>query len=142
MPGAFGAHLRARRRSAGLTQEQLAEKAHLSRGTVANLETGAAQSPGAETVEALALALGVSLAELWGESSAVMMAQGEKPSAESQPPMTVEHFIRQHGDDLTGREQVALTDLARTRPGAFATWAEDDWLALVRTLRKRFGKDL
>jgi transcriptional regulator with XRE-family HTH domain len=56
----FGALLRSHRASAGLTQEQLAELAGLSRRGIADLERGARRSPYASTVDRLATALGLS----------------------------------------------------------------------------------
>ncbi len=53
----FGLLLRRSRRAAGLTQEALAERAHLSVYTVSALERGANQTPRADTVALLAGAL-------------------------------------------------------------------------------------
>jgi transcriptional regulator with XRE-family HTH domain len=55
----FGAHLRVLRTSAGLSQEDLAGAALLSKDTVSRIERGAT-SPRAETLLRLADALGVS----------------------------------------------------------------------------------
>ena len=57
-PG-FAALLRRYRRAAGLTQEALAEQAHLSVYTVSALERGANQTPRKDTVALLAEALGL-----------------------------------------------------------------------------------
>ena len=55
----FGALLRHHRLTAGLTQEELAERAGLSTRGVQALETGGRTSPRAETVRLLADALGL-----------------------------------------------------------------------------------
>ena len=55
----FGAHLRALRRAAGLTQEELAERAGLTANGVSALERGARTRPYPHTVRSLADALGV-----------------------------------------------------------------------------------
>lgn len=57
MPLAFGAQLRSLRVAAGLTQEELAERAGLSARGIADLERGTRKSPYAETVERLCAAL-------------------------------------------------------------------------------------
>lgn len=57
--GQFGARLRALRERAGLTQEQLAERAGVKRGAVARWESGE-REPGWSNVVALCKALGVS----------------------------------------------------------------------------------
>src|SRR5215467_9199727 len=46
--------------AAGLTQEELAERAHLSRNAISALERGARQSPRKDTVALVASALGLS----------------------------------------------------------------------------------
>ncbi|HEX5501268.1 MAG TPA: tetratricopeptide repeat protein [Thermomicrobiales bacterium] len=56
----FGAHLRRRREIAGLTQEELAERAGLTGKAVGALERGERQYPYPHTVRALADALGLS----------------------------------------------------------------------------------
>jgi len=55
----FGALLRARRRAAGLTQAELAERAGLGERTVRDLENGRSARPQRTTVELLAGALGL-----------------------------------------------------------------------------------
>ena len=55
----FGPHLRALRRAAGLTQEELAERAGLTANGVSALERGARRRPYPHTVRSLADALGV-----------------------------------------------------------------------------------
>src|SRR6516164_9225280 len=59
----FGELLRRARQAAGLTQEELAERAGLSRRGIADLESGARKTPRKDTVALLAAALGVSEAE-------------------------------------------------------------------------------
>ncbi len=55
----FGALLRRYRKMAGLTQEELAERALLSAYTVSALERGSSQSPRKDTLDLLADALGL-----------------------------------------------------------------------------------
>jgi predicted ATPase/transcriptional regulator with XRE-family HTH domain len=57
---AFGDMLKRLRKAAGLTQEELAERAHLSRNAINALERGARQSPRKDTVALLATALALS----------------------------------------------------------------------------------
>jgi tetratricopeptide (TPR) repeat protein/DNA-binding XRE family transcriptional regulator len=57
--GAFGSHLRARRRAAGLSQQELAERAGLSIRTIGNLERGASKWPYRDSLHRLADALGL-----------------------------------------------------------------------------------
>src|SRR2546426_1248745 len=53
----FGAILRAYRVAAGLSQEELAERAHLSQRTISDLERGVTTAPYRDTVAQLAEAL-------------------------------------------------------------------------------------
>jgi len=66
---AVGARLRSLRRGLKLTQEELAEKAGVSKDVVAKLEHGARSSARLSTLTAMADALGVTVAELLGEAS-------------------------------------------------------------------------
>ncbi len=54
------------RRRAGLTQEELSERAGMGRATLARLEAGSVD-PAASTLRKLAVALGVGVGELFGE---------------------------------------------------------------------------
>src|SRR5207302_8215707 len=60
---AFGANLRRLRAAAGLTQEELAERAGLTAAGVSALERGHRRRPHPHTVRALARALGVASSE-------------------------------------------------------------------------------
>jgi transcriptional regulator with XRE-family HTH domain len=60
----IGAVLRQFREANGLTQEQLAKKAKVTRSYVAMLETGERKSPNLGVLQRLAKALGVSVREL------------------------------------------------------------------------------
>ena len=55
------------RRSAGLTQQQLADKSQIHRVTIARIENGTAK-PGSDTLCALSSALGCTVDALMGES--------------------------------------------------------------------------
>lgn len=67
----FGSALRTLRTAAGLTQDELADRAGLSRATVGNLECGFARNPEVETIAALARALGLSFGAFAGVASGV-----------------------------------------------------------------------
>ena len=60
----FVANLRRLRERSGLTQAQLAEAAGLNRVYLARLESGAMKNPSLETMDRLAIALGVSTIDL------------------------------------------------------------------------------
>jgi transcriptional regulator with XRE-family HTH domain len=57
---AFADMLKKLRKDAGLTQQQLADKAHMFREAIARFETGS-QGPSWESVQILARALGVDI---------------------------------------------------------------------------------
>jgi len=78
--GSFGVLLRAHRRAAGLTQDGLAELAALSGQAVGALERGDRQYPHRETVDRLAVALGLS-----AEQRAAFTAAAARPSAPRPP---------------------------------------------------------
>jgi transcriptional regulator with XRE-family HTH domain len=80
-PRATFAHLLLRyRRSAGLTQEQLAELAHLSVRGISNLERGVRRLPQRSTVILLADALGLSATERAAFEAAARALGGQPPA--------------------------------------------------------------
>ncbi len=82
-PRPFAAILGDLRRAAGLTQVELAERAHIGVRTLRDLETGRAQRPQRSTVDLLASAL-----ELGGDSRSEFMdaARGRTtPPAQRSP---------------------------------------------------------
>jgi FMN phosphatase YigB (HAD superfamily) len=66
----LGKRLQAARQTAGLTQQELCHKAHLSYSTLAKIERGAIKSPSIFTVQTIAASLGTSLDELLGLENA------------------------------------------------------------------------
>jgi FMN phosphatase YigB (HAD superfamily) len=65
----LGKRLQMARQSAGLTQQQLCQKANLSYSTLAKIERGAIKSPSIFTIQSIAGALGSSLDTLLGGAS-------------------------------------------------------------------------
>lgn len=66
----LGKKLQLARQNAGLTQQQLCQKANLSFSTLTKIERGAIKSPSIFTVQAIAIAIGVSLDKLIGNTPA------------------------------------------------------------------------
>jgi len=60
-----GSALARARVAAGFTQQQLADKARVSKGTLCNLESGHSKRPRLKTASPIALALGLTIADLW-----------------------------------------------------------------------------
>lgn len=82
----FAGRLRELREQAGLTQQELAEKAGFTRGGIAQLESGR-RKPAWETVVALAQALGVDCTAFMQQPAAVVAAgpgRPRKPAAEGE----------------------------------------------------------
>jgi FMN phosphatase YigB (HAD superfamily)/DNA-binding XRE family transcriptional regulator len=73
----LGKRLQDARRSAGITQQQLCQKAGLSYSTLAKIERGAIKSPSIFTIGQIASVLGLTLDELVGGSTPI---QGKKTS--------------------------------------------------------------
>lgn len=63
----LGKSLQNARKKAGLTQQQLCQKADLSYSTLAKIERGAIKSPSIFTIQSIAGALGLTLSELIGD---------------------------------------------------------------------------
>lgn len=124
------------RRERGWSQTELAKRAGLSRGAVANLEIGAVRSPDEDTVSALAAALETTAAALWtpaGEASAAPVPM----SGAGGRVVSFADFLQRRGHDVTERERGLLEDL-RNRPGSALTGTEQDWLALLDWVRRNY----
>ena len=93
----FGSRLRRYRVAAGLSQEALAERAGLSRRGIADLERGARNFPYGDTVQRLATALDLSVAE-----RADLLVAGQRPDAASP---TAGHKLPIEVSGLVGRER-------------------------------------
>lgn len=106
----FAALLRAHRRTAGLTQAELADRAGLGERTVRDLERGRAARPQRSTVELLAGALGLNAPE---QATFLAAARGQIP-AQRQPVVSLPL-----PPELLGRstEIVTLTSHLSSQPG-------------------------
>jgi len=82
----FGVQLKRLREAAGLTQEELAERAGLSRNAVSSLERGERRRPYPHTVRALADALGLSADERVTLVAAVPGRDDEYPATRATRP--------------------------------------------------------
>lgn len=65
----LGLRLQAARKAAGLTQQELCNKAHLAYSTLAKIERGAIKSPSIFTIQSIADTVGLSLDQLIGSGS-------------------------------------------------------------------------
>lgn len=86
----FGAVVRAKRKSLGLSQEKLAEKAGCDRQSINRVEN-AAYSPSLDRVFKLADALGLSLSDLFDEFDRVDSTNPNQAGAERRDPSRASH---------------------------------------------------
>ncbi len=98
----FGARLRRLREAAGLTQEELAERAQLTRNAISALERGERKRPYPHTVRSLADALGLSEDERATLLAAVPRQDGGSPTARV---ALLESTLPIQPTPLVGREQ-------------------------------------
>jgi predicted ATPase/DNA-binding XRE family transcriptional regulator len=97
----FGARLRRLREVAGLTQEELAERAGLSAKGISDLERGARRRPRPHTVRALADALELSE----NERAALVAAVPKRGGATQAAPVVTEDTLPTPPAPLVGRER-------------------------------------
>ena len=86
----FGAVVRAKRKSLGLSQEKLAEKAGCDRQSINRVEN-AAYSPSLDRVFKLADALGLSLSDLFDEFDRVDSTNPNQAGSERRDPTRTSH---------------------------------------------------
>lgn len=113
---AFGAALARHRRAAGLTQEELAERAGLSARGVSDLERGLRQRPQAETVRLLAQALALTTPD-----RDALLAAARRPAPHAAPPPRADPSpapLPLPLDPLIGREREVADLLARLQQPA------------------------
>lgn len=110
----FGAHLRRLRDAAGLTQEELAERAGLTAKAISDLERGRRRHPYPHTVRSLADALGLSEEERGSLFAAVPKRGDAGPAAPSAVP---EPTLPSPPTLLVGRERelAGVRNLLRRR---------------------------
>jgi transcriptional regulator with XRE-family HTH domain len=87
---AFGAVVRAKRKSLGLSQEKLAERAGCDRQSINRVEN-AAYSPSLDRVFKLADALGMSLSDLFDEFDRVDSPAAARSGPDRDDPTRSEH---------------------------------------------------
>ena len=98
----FGELLRSHRAAAGLSQEQLAERAGLSTRAVSDLERGARRAPYPHTIAQLAAALGLAPADRARLEGAVRRRRGPRAAAAPTPW----HNLPAQLTSFLGRERV------------------------------------
>src|ERR671937_1954056 len=110
----FGALLKRYRQAAGLTQEGLAERAGLSARGISDLERGVSRTHRADTVQRLALALGLSARERGTFAQAALGGARPAPGLPDMPaPVPPDHL-----PPLVGRgHELALLDRHLSGPG-------------------------
>jgi predicted ATPase/transcriptional regulator with XRE-family HTH domain/tetratricopeptide (TPR) repeat protein len=114
----FGALLRARRRAAGLTQAELAERAGVGERTVRDLENGRSARPQRTTVELLAGALGLA-----GPDQQGFLAVARGKLAAPSPPGGSPHSVISlpAAPDLIGRDEEIAGLMSHLRAQAGVT---------------------
>ena len=96
----FGERLRRLREAAGLTQEELAERAGLTAKGIGALERGERKRPYPHTVRSLADALGLSLTE-----RTALLAPPAEPTVAAPPPPAPAPTLAVPAEPLVGRER-------------------------------------
>ena len=76
----LGLRLQAARKAAGLTQQELCQKAHLAYSTLAKIERGAIKAPSIFTIQSIADTVGLSLDELIGSNAPAKPKLAKKTS--------------------------------------------------------------
>lgn len=73
----LGRHLQRARQKAGLTQQELCQRASISYSTLAKIERGAIRSPSVFTIQSISNVLGISLDEMMGKPAGAIRPNGK-----------------------------------------------------------------
>lgn len=131
-PGIVGVNVRRIRESLKLKQEQVAERAGLTRETISRLEAGHEVSPKQPTVAALALALGCKPADLWREGDEMLPATPREPEPQT---YTLQGFADLMGHELAKADLDDLHDFEGFTPSKGMSLG--DWLRMRDRLRAK-----
>jgi transcriptional regulator with XRE-family HTH domain len=125
-----GERIKRRRTELGLTQDELAQKAGISKSFLSDLENGK-RSIGAETLLDLGRAMKVSLDFL-------MIGEESEGRADKEIPSSLARFAAEQG--LSVRETMTLLEvqdrLVTARRGARTRLDKVDWKALYEAMKK------
>lgn len=88
----MGRHLQSARMAAGLTQQELCQRASISYSTLAKIERGAIKAPSVFTIQRLCDVLGTTLDQLMGSMGAVAPVAVAKPKKRSRSGVTFVYF--------------------------------------------------
>jgi predicted ATPase/DNA-binding XRE family transcriptional regulator len=118
----FGGLLRRHRRSAGLTQEELAERANVSVRAISDLERGVKHRPHKETVQLLADALALAGDEREDFKSTARHIAQPNGSSSRAAPRTPSNLRDVHPPFIgRGREIAEITELVQASKGRLVT---------------------
>lgn len=84
----MGRHLQRARQKAGLTQQELCQRASISYSTLAKIERGAIRSPSVFTIQSISNVLGISLDEMMGRPAGAAV----RPNGRSKNGVTFVYF--------------------------------------------------
>lgn len=101
----FGNLLRSYRRAAGLSQEELAERANLSARTISDLERGLKAVPHRETVRLLGEALDLTPDDLARFDGSISRRRGQRPDASSAEDVRLSGHLPVPPTPMIGRER-------------------------------------
>jgi non-specific serine/threonine protein kinase len=136
----FGAELRRRRAAAGLSQDELAERAGLSAKAIGALERGERRRPHARTVDLLAAALGLTREEgraLLAERRSVVALPPGPAAPRHNLPLQRTSFVGRDGELAAARRLLETTRLL-TLTGTGGCGKTRLALALAETIRETY----
>ena len=116
----------------GLSVAELADEAHVSPPYIWQIEGGRRQNPGAEKLQKLATALGVTIAELIGSS------QGIPSEALEEAPSSLKAFVRARGKKL-GVQKEDVEMLKQIHFRGRRPRNKEDWELIFLFLKRILG---
>jgi transcriptional regulator with XRE-family HTH domain len=124
----IGQRVQTLRESAGLAQDELADKAGLSRPYISRIERGVVPSPKVLDLDAVARALGTTVAELTSESGPPATTEALRREAQAilgaSGGAMIDEIVRQAAD-YSPRDRQSLLDVLRVLAASFPRTTPD-----------------
>ncbi len=130
----IGDKVRATRKAAGISQEEVARRAGVSLNVINRLERGVILDPHYSTLRGIASALGVPVEDLVREPAALATTPGKAEAPDPGPSLLDKALGAARRDAQLDAQAIARLFASEGKPQSVASYEEDKFRAELRTL--------